>query len=154
MGVQPRQEAMVLQVCEAMVPNNPSKDVYPHVAHSPQRPMDRSQSCQNWIRGWPLSEMQGRNRDYPPPYMSCPHNRLVLGFLNRILKACNKSEASWKQFLLGDSIGCSTGLWNTIRACFIWHIWLQRNAKVFGSDPPPLTHLIVNRACTKFTCPA
>ena len=75
-------------------------------------------------------------------FMDCPHNTLVLGMLNRILRTWKNKEVSWKQLLLGDSIGCSTGLWNTIRACFLWHMWIQRNAKVFGSAPPHINELV------------
>lgn len=69
-------------------------------------------------------------------FLGCLHNRLVLAFLNRISRKWKKQDITWKQFLLGDSLGCSLGLWNTIRACFLWHIWLQRNAAIFGSAPP------------------
>lgn len=75
-------------------------------------------------------------------FMGCPHNKLVLAFLNRISRNWKGQEVSWKQLLLGDSFGCSTSLWNTIRACFLWHIWTQRNAVVFGSPQPPIADLV------------
>lgn len=77
-------------------------------------------------------------------FMGCKHNTLMISMLNRILGAANRKEASWKQFLLGDSVGSSTSMWNTIRACFLWHIWLQRNAAVFDSVPPSLSNFLHN----------
>lgn len=77
-------------------------------------------------------------------FMGCKHNTLILKMLNRILLAGNKKEVSWRQFLLGDSVGSSTSLWNSIRACFQSHIWLQRNVVVFDSTPPSLSNMVCN----------
>ena len=68
-------------------------------------------------------------------FISCPHNTLIMGYINKILHLFKRSEVSWNQLLLGDSIGCSPALWNTIRALFLWHIWLQRNTAIFNSPP-------------------
>lgn len=74
-------------------------------------------------------------------FLTCPHNHLILSFLNNVLKAFGKPNVTWKQLLLGDYIGCSAGLWNTIRGCILWFVWLQRNAALFGSPPPALNSL-------------
>lgn len=67
-------------------------------------------------------------------FMGYPHSKQVLSLLNKILIRGGREEVTWKQLLLGDSIGVSSELWNSIRSCFLWHTWLQRNAVVFQSE--------------------
>lgn len=75
-------------------------------------------------------------------YMGCKHNRQMISLMNNVLRRVHKGDVTWKQMLLGDNVGCSTNMWNIIRSNFLWHIWLQRNAAIFESQPPNLTDFI------------
>ena len=57
------------------------------------------------------------------------------------MQVIHPREISWKQLILGEFVGCSTPLWQTIISKFLWFIWRGRNAYVFKSDPPSLANL-------------
>lgn len=73
-------------------------------------------------------------------FINCEANKHSLIFLHACIKPIHPSTVSWKEILLGLSIGCSSGLWNAIRSVYVWNVWISRNKMIFNNrrcDPLP-----------------
>ena len=46
----------------------------------------------------------------------------------------SEGRASWsaKSLLIGDSVGCSKGLWTVLRVEILWWLWLARLDAIYG----------------------
>ena len=47
----------------------------------------------------------------------------------------SEGRAQWtfRSLLIGESIGCSTGLWTTSRVEILWWLWLKRLDAMYGN---------------------
>ena len=59
----------------------------------------------------------------------------IVPALDRIKKIIeSEGRASWsaKSLLIGDSVGCSNGLWTVLRVEILWWLWLARLDAIYG----------------------
>ena len=52
--------------------------------------------------------------------------------IKKLIESEGRAVWSTKSLLIGDSVGCSNGLWTVLRVEILWWLWLARLEAIFG----------------------
>ena len=65
-------------------------------------------------------------------FFQCEWIVLALDRIKKLIES--EGRASWpaKSLLIGDSVGCSNGLWTVLRVEILWWLWLARLEAIYG----------------------
>ena len=64
-------------------------------------------------------------------FLQCNSIVHLIAKINGYIACGGRGSISWKQLLLGETIGCSIELWTIIRTKILWFLWIERLSAIF-----------------------
>ena len=80
-------------------------------------------------------------------FMGCSFNTPALNWFNKLMSCIHPSSISAKELLLGEIYGLPSTLWNSIRAAYVWNVWISRNDMLFQGSHKDILHPLIHDLC-------